>query len=175
MKQYLKVLLSAGIPFGLFTGIFYSLQYNVTKGMILGISGGLFFGVFMSLIIGTMHKVFSKKVQSQDAKDRENVHQIRKIKIPFSFDSAFNACIKSIDKIKKCRILEESRINGKINAKAGVTWKTFGDRIEFIVTRIDENSTEIEVSSRPAIRTTLVDYGKNLENVQIIEDFLKKQ
>ncbi|MCP4269696.1 MAG: hypothetical protein GY777_29680 [Candidatus Brocadiaceae bacterium] len=175
MRQYLKIFLSTGVLFGLFTGIFYSVQYGVTKGIILGISGGLFFGFFMSLILGTMHKVFSKRVQSEDAKDRENVHQIRKIKISFSFDSAFDACIKSIDKIKKSKILEESRSNGKIDAKVGMTWKTFGDRIKFIVTRIDENNTEIEVSSRPAIRTTLVDYGKNLENVQIIEDFIKKQ
>jgi hypothetical protein len=31
------------------------------------------------------------------------------------------------------------------------------------------------VSSRPAVRTTLVDYGKNLENVERISAFLKEQ
>ncbi len=50
-----------------------------------------------------------------------------------------------------------------------------GDVISFEVHRIDDDRTQVKVSSRPAVPTTLVDYGKNLENVERIISFLKKQ
>lgn len=62
----------------------------------------------------------------------------------------------------------------KFMLKAGITWKTFGDEIRFILNKLDEDHTEVEFSSRPLLRTTLADYGKNLQNVQMIEDFLKE-
>jgi hypothetical protein len=55
-----------------------------------------------------------------------------------------------------------------------MTWKTFGDVISFEVRKIDNDRTQIKVSSRPAVRRTLVDYGKNLENMEKISSFLKE-
>jgi hypothetical protein len=90
------------------------------------------------------------------------------------FDKAFDLCAESVAQIKRSKITKEDRINGKIDAKGGITWKTFGDKIEFNLNKINEAHTEVELSSRPVLRTTLVDYGKNLQNVQIIEEFLKE-
>ncbi len=75
--------------------------------------------------------------------------------------------------IKKCKIQKEDRYQGKIVARAGMTWRTWADVISFEVRKIGSDGIQVEVSSRPAVRTTLVDYGKNLENVEKIAGLLK--
>lgn len=175
MRLYSKLFLGTGIPFGIFIGIFYSLKYEFPIGLISGLFAGLFFGGLMSLILGTIHKKSVKKIQSKEAEDLEGVHQIRKIELSIPFDKAFDLCTKSINQIKKGKILKKDRTNGKINAKASMTWKTFGDKIKFSLIKLNDDTTEVEISSRPIVRTTLVDYGKNLRNVEIIEAFLREQ
>lgn len=92
-------------------------------------------------------------------------HHIRKMVLRLSFYKAFQLCVEAVSQIKRSKIIKEDRLNGIIYAKGGVTWKTFGDHIEFNLVKIDDNRTEVEFSSSPAIRSTLVDYGKNLQNV----------
>lgn len=102
-----------------------------------------------------------------------DLHHIRKIMLHLSFDKAFDLCIESVNKIKRSKVVKEDRLNGKIDARGGITWKTFGDKIEFNLKKIDEDYTEVEFSSRPLVAYTIVDYGKNFDNVQIIEGILK--
>ena len=102
-----------------------------------------------------------------------DVHHLRSIELQLPYDKAFNLCIESLSLIKKCKIQKENRSQGKIIAKAGMTWKTWGDVISFDMRKIDNNRTQVTVSSRPIVRTTLVDCGKNLENVEKIIRFLK--
>ena len=175
MKLYLKLFFGTGILFGLLMGILLSFLHGILGGLVSGLFSGVIFGLFISLSLGTIHKIFFKRIQTKDTNASEGVHQMRSIKMNLSFDAAFDACIKSISRIKKCNILKEDRINGEIDAKAGMTWKTFGDKINFTITKMDKDNTKIEISSKPAIFTTLVDYGKNLENVQTIEAFLNNQ
>ncbi len=101
------------------------------------------------------------------------VHQVRKLVLPISYEKAFDACVKSIETLKRSKKIKEDRDNGIFDAKAGITWKSFGEQIRFIVNRLDDEHTEVEFSSRPAARTTLIDYGKNLKNVKAIEEYLE--
>jgi hypothetical protein len=100
------------------------------------------------------------------------VHHVRNVELRLPYDKAFDLCIESLGLIKKCKIHNEDRSQGKIVAKAGMTWKTWGDVISFEVRRIGNDAIQVAVSSRPSVRTTLVDYGKNLENVETLVGFL---
>jgi hypothetical protein len=105
---------------------------------------------------------------------RFGVFHVRNIELLLSFERVFDLCVESLRLIPKCKIEEENRFQGIINAHAGMTWKTWGDRISFRISKIDGSKTEVEVSSRPIVKTTLVDYGKNLENIERITTFLKE-
>lgn len=59
-------------------------------------------------------------------------------------------------------------------ARTSVNWKTWGDTISFEITGIDDESTAVKISSRPTSRTTIVGYGKNLENVKTIVSFIEE-
>jgi hypothetical protein len=175
MNIYLKLFLAAGIPFGIFMGIFYSLQYGFPSGLVAGLFVGILFGVFMSLILGFLHSWSVKRMPSGKSEEAMGVHHVRNVELRLPYDKVFNLCVESLRLITKCKIQKEDHSQGKIVAKAGMTWKTWGDIISFEVRKIDNDRTQVMVSSRPAVRTTLVDYGKNLENVERISAFLKEQ
>ena len=59
-------------------------------------------------------------------------------------------------------------------ARAGISISSWGEAIEFQLKEIDADQTEIQFSSRPVLRTTLIDYGKNLRNIELLEEFLNK-
>jgi hypothetical protein len=65
-------------------------------------------------------------------------------------------------------------LSGKIMARSFVNWKTWGDTISFDITGISDEKTAVKVTSRPTASSTIVDYGKNLENVKTIVSFLEK-
>ena len=173
LKLFLKLFLAMGIPFGIVMGIFYSFQYGFSVGLVAGLFAGILFGCFMSLILGFLHIRSVKQIPSGKPEEAMDVHHLRSIELQFPYDKAFNLCIESLSLIKKCKIQKENRSQGKIIAKAGMTWKTWGDVISFDMRKIDNNRTQVTVSSRPIVRTTLVDCGKNLKNVEKIIRFLK--
>ena len=175
MNRYLKLFLATGIPFGIVMGVLYLLQHGFLEGLIAGLFSGLFFGGFMSLILGTLHSWSVKRILPEKPKPSMGVHHVRNLELQVSYDKVFDLCIESLNLIKRCKIRKENRPQGKIDARAGITWKTWGDVILFDVRKIDIDRTQIIVSSRPAVRTTLVDYGKNLENVERISSFLEEQ
>ena len=55
-----------------------------------------------------------------------------------------------------------------------MTWKTFGDVISLEVSNLDDDRTKVKILSRPLVRTTLIDYGQNLENVETIVGMMKQ-
>jgi len=172
MKIHLKLFLAMGIPFGIVMGIFFSFKHGISSGMVDGVSSGLFVGGFMSLMLGFMHRRSVKRISSETSEEALGVHHVRKVKLQLTYDKVFDLCMASLSLIKKCKIQNEDRSQGKIVAKVGMTWKTWGDVISFEVREIDNDGVQVEVSSRPSVRTTLVDYGKNLENVKTLVGYI---
>ena len=175
MRIYLKLFLGMGIPFAIFMSFFYSLRFGFRSGIIRGIFSGIAFGLFMSITLGWLHHRSIKKMPFANSENQVGVHQMRTLRVKLPYETAFGLCKNSLRMIKKGTIQNENSSAGRIEAKAGMTWKTWGERISFDVRKISDRESEVEVSSRPIIRTTLVDYGKNLENVERILLYLKGQ
>jgi len=172
MKRYLKLFLASAIPFGISMGIFNSFQHGIHSGLVAGVVSGVFFGGLMSVILAFLHSRTVRRMPYGKSEEAMGVYHIRNVELMLPYDKAFDLCVEALSMIKNCKVQDEDRSQGKILGKAGKTWKTFGDTISFELTKIG-NEIQIEVSSRPTVPTTLVDYGKNLENVNKIEGFLK--
>lgn len=136
-----------------------------------GILSGLIFGTLVSYILISLHKSLSRKVDSGASMPDFNIHQVRRIVMGIPFDQAFSQCIESLKTVNRCRIISQNLDNGEIRARAGLNWKTWGDDIIINLTKGKE-TTGVEISSRPSARSTLVDFGKNLDNVERIRRFL---
>ncbi len=138
-------------------------------------STGLLFGGLMALILGSLHIWSVRRMPAGRSEGALSVHHVREVELRLSYDEAFDLCVSSLAAVRKCRILREDRSLGKIDARAGMTWKTWGDVVSLEVRRTSGDLTRVEISSRPALRTTLVDCGKNLENVESITGFLTRR
>ena len=172
MDRNLKIFLAAGIPFGIIMAVLFSFLYGINAGLKGGLVAGLAFGFLMFIILGLLQSRTVKKIAGNVSEKSMATHQTRDIKLQLPYDKTFDLCIKSIGEINKCKIQERERSKGIITAKTSVNWKTWGDTISFEITKIDNENTAVKISSRPTTKTTIVDYGKNLENVKAIVSFI---
>ena len=172
MNRTVKIFLAAGTPSGIITCVFYSFRYDLQTGLISGLISGFFFGLVISVIMGSLHIHSVQKIAPELTEEAYGIHHVRNIRLQMPYDSAFGLCIKSLIPIKNGKVRELDHTQGKIIAKTSINWKTWGDTIIFDITEADNGYTDVKVSSRPTARTTLVDYGKNLENVEKIISFL---
>ncbi|KAA3641963.1 MAG: hypothetical protein DWQ07_25540 [Chloroflexi bacterium] len=163
MRLFFRLFLVLSIFFGLYTGFVFS-------SFMEGIVRGIFFGAISALIL----TVLNNRLAGNSSNGSSGVHQTRNVKLQLSYDKVFDICVESIKVIKNCKLEFESRSQGEIVAKAGMNWKTLGDVIEYKLNRTDNDLISIELSSRPSLRTTMVDYGKNRENVDKIVEYLNK-
>lgn len=174
MNRNLKIFLSNSIPFGAFMVILFSSLYGLNVGLPAGLISGLIFGFLMFIILGFLHTRAVSKISGVPSRESIRTFQDRNIKLQLPFERAFDLCIASLGVIRRCRVQEQDRSHGKIIAKSSVNWKTWGDTISFDITGTGNEETEVSVSSRPTSWSTIVDYGKNLENVEKIVSFLQK-
>ena len=132
-----------------------------------------FYGFFfLFLAIGLVHYWLVRRMPSGKSEGAMGVHHVRSVELRLPYDKAFELCVESLSTIKRCTIRNEERAQGKILARAGINWKTWGDVLSFELRDRGDEGTQIEISSRPAIRVTFVDFGKNLDNVEKISGFL---
>jgi len=162
-----------GLPFGAIMAVLYSFQHGLAKGLVAGVVAGLVYGVLMSLILESMHRWAVKRSSSDGGDEALGVAHVRTVGLQLAPDEAFDLCLKALGEIRKSKIQRQDRSRGVILAKAGMTWRSWGDEIRLDAREVGAQRTEVEVSSRPAVRTTLIDYGKNLENVETLAGFLK--
>ena len=172
MKRNIKIFLASGIPFSIFIGILNSYIYGIPAGVISGLIAGAVFGFLMFFILGFLHGRAVKKIGDGKFGDETGVDHTRSIELNLPYDCVFDLCIRSLGLITNCKVLEEDRANGIIIAKAGINWKTWSDKVSFYINGIGNNRTNVNVSSRPTARTTIVDFGKNLDNVESIVSFI---
>ena len=174
MNRNLKIFLANGIPFGAFMAILFTFLYGIDAGLSGGLMSGLVFGFLMFIILGFLHTRAVRKISGVTSRELMSTFQTRNIKLPLPFERAYDLCIESLVMIRKCKVREQDRSSGKIIANSSINWKTWGDTISFDLTGTGSEETEVSVSSRPTSWSTIVDYGKNLENVEKIVSFLQK-
>lgn len=76
-------------------------------------------------------------------------------------DQALEHCRLALERARFSAVRMETA-SRMVRAHGKMTWTSFGEEIE----------CRVEIRSRPVLRTTIVDYGKNRENVERIRAFL---
>jgi hypothetical protein len=168
-KLYLKAFLLTGIPYGLIMLGFDLLDgdgFRLWKFLFLT----FFFGTTMAITLVSFHKNRLIKNGIQELTDKNlGVNQTKSLKSELSK-------IELIEKLKLDPIIGKMKMNETENGivlKTGMSWKSWGEEIKIILKSIKDKEFEYEISSNPRLKTTLVDYGKNLQNVNKIENVIK--
>lgn len=169
MKQKIALFLSTSMPYGIIMGII--LGKSLLSGLISGLIAGLLFGFILTWILWLIQRHYLKKAGLDKKKIRTSY--LVELRAEGSKDEVFNMCLGTISRIHKGSIEQCDRQRGIIAAKAGLNWRTWGDRIRFEIEEIRDNQCRIQTTSRPIVPTTLIDYGKNAENIKTIMDDLR--
>lgn len=168
-KLYLKTFLVLGIPYGLFmvgSDLVEGKGFSLWKFLFLT----SFFGITMSLILVSFHRYRLKKNGIQEITEENlGVSQTKNLQSKLNKKELIEK-LKTDPIIGKMKMTE---IENGILIKSGMTWKSWGEVIKIILSFNRGDDFEYQVSSRPKLKTTLFDYGKNLENVNRIENVLK--
>ena len=169
VKLYIKIFLITGISFGLLEIGFDFLSgdgFALWKFVYLTLA----FGTTMSLIMVSHHKFEVQKRVSNELTD-ENLKVSQKSEL-------FSKVSKTefITRLQKDKVLNRMKLNeieNGVELIAGFTWKSWGEIVEVRINELSQNEYIYKIASRPKLKTTLVDYGKNLENIQTIQKILK--
>ena len=93
------------------------------------------------------------------------------VKVTATPEQVFERC-KELAFFRRIDIHAHDARHGKIVAMTGPTWKSAGETVQIIIRKINENQTRVCILSSPALKTTLLDFGKNLENVVAVKEAL---
>ncbi len=168
-KSYLKIFLLTGIPYG-FIMLGFDLadgnEFRLWKFLLSTFS----FGIPMSLILVSSHRYRHKKNGIQEmTNDNEGVFHTKNVKSKINLEELFKK-LKTDPIIGKMKMKE---IEDGIQLKTNISWKSWGEEIKIILKNHKETDFEYQISSSPKLKTTLIDYGKNFENVTRIENIIK--
>jgi hypothetical protein len=124
----------------------------------------------MSLILVSFHRYRLKKNGVQELTNQNlGVSQMKNLKSVLNTSELTEKLIADpiIGKMKM------QEIENGIVLKTGMTWKSWGEEIRIILQTKEESDFDYQILSSPKLKTTIVDYGKNLENVNHIENVIK--
>lgn len=155
MDRFFKLFFATSVPFGILMGLY-------CRSFIVALFSGTFFGFFMTIAFRKIEDLSLKKI-GKDSSD-VGVQKEKSFSVSLSKAEA-NKKIKIVLNEMHAEIINEDSGSGIIKAKTKISWKSFG---EIITIRFSENGKQVTVfvESRPLLGTTLVDYGKNLQNVE---------
>ena len=101
--------------------------------------------------------------------------QVREVDMSCSSAAAFDASVRALKDIPKLRVVREDPSSHEIDAKVGVTFWSFGERVTVRLTVLGRDSTRVTIRSEPRLSTTTVDWGKAVQNVELFVKSLNGQ
>jgi hypothetical protein len=147
---------------------FVSLAFALRMGVLPGIGGSLFFaGVTLWLHLRGL------RLRGFDP-DRDGlaVAAEREVRLHAPPQQTLTLCEQAVQQLPRARIQLVDLESGLIRARTGISWESFGECITCQVAPAEDGGSRVRVTSSPAIRITLVDYGKNWENAEHVGSIL---
>ena len=168
-KSFLIIAILSGILTGIFMLVFGS---SIDKAISYGAKSGLFISIPLIGICTYYDIIFRQRIFAKLKVRSFDLSQRREIKLNIDLNKVFSRTLTVLKMIPAVIKISPDPVARKITAKIGISLLSFGELIE--VELFQENgNTKIVIFSKPRLKTIMVDYGKNIENVEIISALLK--
>lgn len=165
MNKHLRIGLIVGAVFGL---LYFLIQQGLMSSLI---TGGFMGGVFGWLSYRGDQKLRQKGIEPNNL----GVNQIEQLNIAVSSDEAYRQCHVALQNLRRAKIKIADPLDKRLSATIGMSWESFGEKIRIQVTDISPTKVSVEIHSQPLLWTTIIDYGKNQENVHFIASQLRAE
>ena len=171
LKYILRIFIASmigALAFGFLSGIFLSIINASLEGFALGLVAGLIWAVLVFVVILPLD-VFTKiKCNLKYGFVDFRLHQQRTIRIAADYITILDTSQKVFQSQKKMYLRKKDAKRGIIDAEVGRSWRSFGERMTVTLNWDQGSKVFVTVSSRPKISTTMIDFSKNFENVELI-------
>jgi len=117
----------------------------------------LVFGAFTAVYIFLLKRLWGKE-EPVSIISREAT-----LNLQGTYDVVVEECVTALRKMRS-QITAISK-DGTIQAKTGLSWRSWGETIVIRITEIGENEYAVIVQSRPTYPTVVLDHGKNASNI----------
>ena len=134
---------------------------DIKSILITGLTAGVGAWIF-STVLGTVQRRAIANLPHPNKQYANEVEQNRSVNYECKFDDIFPETINAIRTIKRSKIKKADKKTMSIIAKTGINWKTFGDKIKVTFQENGVNHISVELTSKPKMWGTSIDYGKNL-------------
>jgi hypothetical protein len=164
MNRYAMIFIKSGFMFGAaMVGTFFATSWTLATTAAASAIAGILFGSSMALILYMAdRKLRSRGIDLPNA----NVFQERVVELAGSREEISAGIDRALGDLK-ASILPSEPGNEKILARVPWSWKSFGEVLSIEIKPGESAKHQVRVSSRPRLKTTIVDYGKNAENVRL--------
>lgn len=169
--------ISRYIYFPLIFILFYILQSLLMSGSIT-VNSTLLYAV-LGAIVGFVTLFWgdakARRLTGRNDEEIYKVRQKRAITVLLDYKKAFDLCKAAVNELNPAKIKNENLKSGIIEFRTRIRWYDFGDVITINLKKINENLTEVEISTRPIPRTVLVGDGRSWKHVEDICNYLKEK
>ena len=173
-KIYVLLFLGTSLPFGIIMGLVQWPALGPVHALKIGLWAGAAFGLIVTAIVGPLHAWSKRKSNAGGSGDKVQESSFwragacRSMVVNGSKEKLFQLALSSLANLDKLEIKGQDPEQGIVEAETGQTWKSWGEQVRIRFESVSPDQTRIEVASRSAVSTTLIDFGKNRENVQRI-------
>ena len=97
------------------------------------------------------------------------IEEHSKFEVDLSIEEAVSQLNKKLE-IKGWRRVLNSNSHDNIRFKIKTSFKSWGEILSIKISKVNSDKSNIEVTSKPILFTTLLDYGKNRKNVNKVKE-----
>lgn len=146
-------------------GLFQIIQ---TRSLIIGLFGGCMMGCFFggSMALSSVWSDWRNRAAGKPI-ESNSVVQKRTITIAASKVETMRRVTEAIKALKATCIASKSS-SDVMEATVPWSWKSFGEKLSVSIKHSSGAETVVEIISCPKSGVTLVDYGKNFDNVEFV-------
>ena len=95
------------------------------------------------------------------------------IKVNLPYQEVFNHCRRLLEE-NNFKVADADEASGKIVATSGISWESFGEKMNVELEDLGEGKTLVKLSSKSRFPITIVDWGKNNQNVKKLVEGLQR-
>lgn len=169
MKPILKLYIKAFLLIGLLYASLMAISeyiYHESFSFVSFLFHATFFGGLMSAALVSIHK-YNLSDQGITDPSEENLKAVQQTEFISKVSKAEFISRLSKDKVtSKMELKTEDEI---LKLNTGVTWRSWGEKIEIRISSVSEGMFKYQVQSKPKLSTTIIDFGKNIENILLIQ------
>jgi hypothetical protein len=168
LKLYLKIFLLFVFCYGTINLIYYF--FDTSYFDLKDVYQIFIFGFFMSFTLVSLHLFCLKQMKIKDfSSSNLSVIQLKIITSNLNQEDLF----QKITSHPLLRNMKHIKTENGLKIHTSLNWKTWGEIIEITCISHNNVGTVCNVKSKPKLITTILDYGKSLENLNMIENIIK--